>query len=104
MGGRANAKYTDDAIKKYAEIAERAVQAGIAIDIFACNLDQCGLYEMKVCVDKTGGYMVMSDSFSMHVFKQSLLKCFEKDEYEHLKQGFNCKIDVITSPDFKVCG
>eukprot|EP00398_MALV-I-01_sp_L67-1_P000061 gene61-784_t len=76
--GASNAKYTADAIKYYAQnIAKRAVDAGIGVDIFACHLDQCGLHEMKSVVDRTGGYMVMGDSFSMHVFKNSLQKIFE---------------------------
>ena len=37
---RPNAKYTRDALKFYAQIARRAIAAGHAIDIFACNLDQ----------------------------------------------------------------
>jgi hypothetical protein len=36
-------RYTADAIKYYAQnIAKRAVDAGIGVDIFACHLDQCG--------------------------------------------------------------
>jgi len=67
-------------------------------------LDQVGLYEMKVMSDKTGGYMVMSDSFSMSVFKESFRKMFDCDEAGYLQLGFNAKVDVFTSSDFKVCG
>eukprot|EP00439_Symbiodinium_sp_Y106_P048950 s2741_g6.t1 len=89
-----NAKHTKKALKFYASLASRAVACGFAVDIFACSLDQVGLYEMKVISDKTGGYMVMSDSFSMHVFKDSFRKIFEPDETGYLKLGFNAKIEA----------
>ncbi|CAE8629563.1 unnamed protein product [Polarella glacialis] len=48
--------------------------------------------------------MVMSDSFSMHVFKDSFRKMFDCDEAGYLKLGFNAKIEVFTSREFKCCG
>jgi len=100
----ANAKYTKKALKYYTSLASRAVSAGFAVDIFACSLDQVGLYEMKVVADKTGGYMVMSDSFSMSVFKDSFRKMFDCDDQGYLNLGFNGKIEVFTSREFKCCG
>jgi protein transport protein SEC23 len=99
-----NARYTKPAQKYYSAIAQRAVNAGHGIDIFAANLDQFGLYEMKILSEKTGGAIVMSDSFSMHVFKQSFKRLFEVDPAGFLQMGFNAKIDCLTSPDLKVCG
>jgi len=99
-----NAKYTKKALKFYTSLAQRAVQAGFAVDIFACSLDQVGLHEMKVVADKTGGYMVMSDSFSMHVFKDSFRKVFDCDEHGFLLGGFNAKVEVFTSRECKCNG
>jgi len=99
-----NAKYTKKALKFYASLASRAVAAGFAVDIFACSLDQVGLYEMKVLPDKTGGFMVMGDSFSVHVFKDSFRKVFDCDEAGYLQMGFNAKIEVFCSREFKCCG
>uniref|UniRef100_A0A7S4RUH7 Protein transport protein SEC23 n=1 Tax=Alexandrium monilatum TaxID=311494 RepID=A0A7S4RUH7_9DINO len=99
-----NAKYTKKALKFYTSLASRAVSSGFAVDIFACSLDQVGLYEMRVVADKTGGFMVMSDSFSMHVFKDSFRKVFDCDEAGYLQLGFNAKIEVLTSREFKCCG
>merc|ERR1719291_68804 len=48
--------------------------------------------------------MVMSDSFSLHVFKQSFRKIFDCDESGYLNLGFNAKIEVFTSREFKCCG
>jgi len=99
-----NAKYTKKALKYYTTLASRAVSAGFAVDFFACSLDQVGLYEMKVVADKTGGYMVMSDSFSMSVFKDSFRKMFDCDEQGYLNLGFNGKLEVFTSREVKCCG
>eukprot|EP00820_Chromera_velia_P028309 Cvel_36485.t1-p1 / transcript=Cvel_36485.t1 / gene=Cvel_36485 / organism=Chromera_velia_CCMP2878 / gene_product=Protein transport protein Sec23A, putative / transcript_product=Protein transport protein Sec23A, putative / location=Cvel_scaffold7323:237-1804(+) / protein_length=114 / sequence_SO=supercontig / SO=protein_coding / is_pseudo=false len=85
-------------------MARRAVANGHAIDIFCCSLDQCGLYEMRVCCDKTGGSMVMADSFSIHVFKDSFKKMFEADSGGYVRMGFNAKCEVLCSKEFKVCG
>jgi len=67
-------------------------------------LDQVGLYEMKVLVDKSGGYLVMGDSFSTNVFKDSFRKVFDVDESGYLQQGFRAEIEVFTSRDFKCQG
>lgn len=99
-----NARHTKPALKFYSSLASRAVSCGFAVDIFACSLDQVGLYEMKVIPDTTAGYMVMSDSFSMHVFKDSFRKIFEPDEAGYLQLGFNAKLEVFTSREFKCCG
>jgi protein transport protein SEC23 len=99
-----NARYVKPAMKYYTQLAMRAVAAGHAVDIFACNLDQFGLYEMKVLSEKTGGAIVMSDSFSMHVFKNSFKRLFELDPAGYLNMGFHAKIDCLTSPDLKICG
>jgi len=99
-----NARYTKAALKFYASLASRAIACGFAVDVFACSLDQVGLFEMKVLIEKSGGYMVMSDSFSLHVFKQSFRKMFDCDEAGYLHNGFNAKIEVFTSREFKCCG
>ena len=99
-----NARYTKPAIKYYSSLAQRAVAAGHGIDVFACNLDQFGLFEMKLLAERTGGSIVMSDSFSTHVFKHSFKRLFDLDPAGYLQMGFNARIDTITSPDLKVCG
>jgi protein transport protein SEC23 len=99
-----NAKYTPKALKFYTSLASRAVAAGFSVDIFACSLDQVGLYEMRVLADKTGGYMVMTDSFSVHVFKDSFRKIFDVDESGYLKLAFKAELEVFTSREFKCQG
>ena len=99
-----NARYSKDAMKFYAGIAAKAVAAGHAIDLFACSLDQVGLHEMRVMSEKTGGALVMADSFSVSAFRDSFKKLFEPDNTGYLQMGFNAKIEIITSRDVKICG
>jgi protein transport protein SEC23 len=101
---RSTAKYVKNALKYYTTLASRAVQAGFAVDIFACSLDQVGLYEMKVMSDKTGGYMVMGDSFSTHVFKDSFRNVFNVDEAGYLQLGFHAEIEIRCSREYKCSG
>nr|PVC52144.1 protein transport protein [Theileria orientalis] len=99
-----NARLVKDAQKYYTGLANACATNGHAIDIFACSLDQSGLHEMKVCCDKTGGSMVMSDSFSMSVFKDSLKMIFKRDAEGNMTGGYNARMTVFTSPELKVCG
>lgn len=99
-----NARFVKSATKFYTGLAHRAATQGHAIDIFACSLDQLGLYEMKVCCDKTGGYIVLSDSFSMSVFIDSLKMCLACDYSGHLNHGYKARLQVNCSRELKVCG
>ena len=47
-----NAKHASKAIKYYDSLAKRAVKSGHIVDIFACSLDQNGLYEMQEVVKR----------------------------------------------------
>ncbi|GIX63798.1 protein transport protein SEC23, putative [Babesia caballi] len=102
--GNSNAKYVQAALTFYTQIANACADNNHAIDVFGCSLDQSGLYEMKVCCDKTGGYMVMSDSFSMSVFKDSLKNVFSLDANGHLKQGFCATVEVYCTPELRISG
>lgn len=99
-----NARHLKKSITFYSELARRMVKANHAFDLFAAALDQVGLYEMRVMSDRTGGTMVMTDSFSQHVFDKSLTKLFSADAYGSLMMGFKAKLDVVTSKDVKICG
>jgi len=99
-----NTQYSKKASQFYHSLAQRCSAQGHTIDLFAASLDQVGLHEMRVLCDKTGGYMVMSDSFSMHVFKDSMKALTRWDDQGYLQMGFNARIECITSKEFKVCG
>ena len=101
----ASCKYMKKAIKHYQAVAKRVSAAGHVFDIFACALDQCGFAEMRSLVERTGGYAVMSETFTVHAFRQSLSTVFSKDPSgTALKMAFGGALEVFTSQDVKVCG
>merc|ERR1711972_1148488 len=48
--------------------------------------------------------MIMGDSFSINVFKDSFRKVFDCDENGYLQMGFNAQIKICCSRDFKCKG
>jgi len=104
------AQYYKPALDHYTGLAARAAAASHTIDIFACSYDQVGFAEMKVCVEKTGGLIVLADSFGQSVFKESLRRVFKKfpDDIPidggQLQMGFAANIEVFTSREIKIAG
>lgn len=88
------AKHYKRSLKFYEGLAERAANNGHTVDLFAGCLDQVGLLEMKSLPGVTNGVIVLSDSFTTSIFKQSFLRIFNKDEQGHLTMGFNATFDV----------
>jgi protein transport protein SEC23 len=99
-----NAELMAPALKYYEGLADRCVANGHCVDVFACNLDQVGLLEQMPMISKTGGVCVMGDSFNQSVFKDSFKKMFEPGPDGFLNMGFNAKMEVLTSPEIKICG
>ncbi|KAJ2617421.1 GTPase-activating protein S23 [Coemansia sp. RSA 1285] len=98
-GGR----YYRKAAKFYEGLARRAAAAGHAVDLFTGCLDQIGLAEMKSLANWTGGHMVLADSFTTTIFRQSFQRVFGKDG-DALRMGFNATLEVQTTKELKVCG
>lgn len=99
-----NAKNVKRASKFFEMLSKRAVNNGHVVDIFACALDQCGFYEMQELVKKTGGLVVVADSFNDAMFKQSYQRIWQRDVNGNLPMAFNATLEVFTSRDVKVCG
>jgi protein transport protein SEC23 len=99
------------AITYYSSLAERAVTNNIVVDVFACSLDQVGTLEIKVLVSSSGGLIVLADSFSQSVFRESLRRVFERSLDPNtgaptgpLQMGFSGQIEVLHSREFKIAG
>ncbi len=88
----------------YDNLAKRTAHNGHTIDIFAGCLDQVGLLEMKGLCNSTGGHMILTDSFTSSMFKQSFIRIFEKDGDDNLLMGFNAVLEVLTTKELKVTG
>lgn len=80
--------------KFYENIAEKASINGHTFDIFIGCYDQVGLNEMECLVDKTGGVIVQSDSFTSAIFKQSLQKFLSINEYGESQFGLNSTLEI----------
>ncbi|EMC97458.1 hypothetical protein BAUCODRAFT_33174 [Baudoinia panamericana UAMH 10762] len=101
---RDNIKYYKKALKFYDALAKRAAHNGHAIDIFAGCLDQVGLLEMKGLPNSTGGHIILTDSFTSSMYKQSFTKVFDTDAEGNLAMGFNASLEVLTTKELKVTG
>ncbi|KAG7531183.1 hypothetical protein FFLO_04542 [Filobasidium floriforme] len=101
---RDSVKHFKRATKFYEGLSKRASVNGHAIDVYAGCLDQVGLLEMKSLTNSTNGFMVISDSFTTAIFKQSFLRTLGKDDNGYLQMGFNGTFDVITTKEIKISG
>ena len=52
---------------------------------------------MKSLIEKTGGILAMSDSFTTIQFKETFKKLFELDENSNLKMNFKGKLEMFCS-------
>ena len=53
---------------------------------------------VQACVEKTGGTIVQTDTFSNVVFKESFKRIFMRDEENNLRMAFNGEMEVLLTP------
>lgn len=97
------APYYHKAVKFYEGLSKQLVHQGHVLDLFACALDQVGVAELKVAVEKTGGLVVLAESFGHAVFKDSLRRVFQSGEYD-LGPASNGIFEISCSKDLKIQG
>jgi len=85
-------------------MTQRLIQNGHAVDIFAANLDQVGVLEMKSCCENTGGCLVLTDTFENPIYRESLKRFFKTGADDCLQMAFNATLEVQCSPEIKICG
>lgn len=88
----------------YKQLSDRLFEASIVLDLFACSLDQVGVAELKVPIEKSGGFVMLGDSFESIQFRKCLRHIFNHDEDGSLKMYFDATIEIVTTKDVKVCG
>ena len=106
---KGNVPYFNSAQTFFDTLATTAQNNGHTIDVFSCSLDETGAAEMKVCVEKTGGFIILDESFTSIVFDGSLRKVFQTYQnptsgVNELEMAFGGYLQVLTSPEIKVCG
>ncbi|KAG4975459.1 hypothetical protein AAZX31_11G258200 [Glycine max] len=97
------APFFKKAVKFYEGLAKQLVSQGHVLDIFASALDQVGVAEIKVAVERTGGLVVLSESFGHSVFKDSFKRVFEDGE-QSLGLCFNGTLEINCSKEIKIQG
>ncbi|GAB4851863.1 Protein transport protein S23 E [Ancistrocladus abbreviatus] len=97
------APYFQKAVKFYENLSKQLVNQGHVLDLFASALDQVGVAEMKVAVERTGGLVVLAESFGHSVFKDSFRRLFEEGE-QSLGLCFNGTLEINCSKDIKIQG
>jgi hypothetical protein len=101
---RDNIKYYKKALKFYEALAKRITNNAHIVDIFAGCLDQVGLLEMRGLANTSGGHMILTDSFTSSMYKQSFARVFNKDADDNLLMGFDGSLEVLTTKELKVTG
>ncbi|KAI3963008.1 hypothetical protein MKX01_029234 [Papaver californicum] len=91
------------AVKFYENLAKQLVNQGHVLDLYASALDQVGVAEMKVAVERTGGLVVLAESFGHSVFKDSFKRMFEEGE-QSLGLSFNGNLEISCSKEIKIQG
>jgi len=84
----------------YEDLAGGLAAAGHTLDVFASALDQVGVAEMRGCVERTGGCVVLAESFGHDVFRCSFSRLFQPAAL----QSSLGALEVVTSRDVRVEG
>lgn len=59
------------------------LNGGFIVSLHQLNsIHQVGVAEMKVAVERTGGIVVLAESFGHSVFKDSLRRIFQSSEHD----------------------
>ncbi|KAG6785312.1 hypothetical protein POTOM_011042 [Populus tomentosa] len=98
-----SATHYHKAVKFYERLAKQLVHQGHVLNLFACALDQVGVAELKVAIERTGGLVVLAESFGHVVFKDSLRRVLQLGDYD-LGLSSNGIFEVNCSKDIRVQG
>lgn len=97
------APHYQQAVKFYETLSRQLVTQGHVLDLFACSLDQVGVAEIKVAIERSGGLIILAESFGHPVFRESFTRVFEAGD-SGLGLSFNGIFEVNCSRDLKVQG
>lgn len=88
----------------YGNVARTLISMGISCDFFIGSYDQVGLAEMDEVCSRTGGVVVMCDSFSTAMFRQSFVRFLHRDEDDALDVALNATLECRTTLDLQIQG
>ncbi|KAI5083774.1 hypothetical protein GOP47_0003517 [Adiantum capillus-veneris] len=99
-----SARHFYRAEKFYKGMKDCLISIGAVLDLFACSLDQVGVYEIRSAVEVSGGLLVLAETFGSDEFRISLQRLFASDSEGCLKMCFNATIEIIATQKVKICG
>ncbi|PWA50579.1 sec23/Sec24 protein transport family protein [Artemisia annua] len=99
-----HAPFYNKSCEYYKKISEKLTDISMVLDLFACSLDQVGVTEMRPPVERSGGFMMLAESFESDQFKKCVRHIFSRDEQGFLNMCFDATIEIITTKDVKICG
>ncbi|MED6163149.1 hypothetical protein PIB30_077112 [Stylosanthes scabra] len=99
-----HARHHEKSCSFYKRVYKRLCDASVVLDLFACSLDQVGAAELREPVERSGGFMILAESFESDQFRKCLRHLFERDDGGYLKMNFDATIEVVTTKDVKICG
>ncbi|GAB2266106.1 Protein transport protein S23 G [Dionaea muscipula] len=94
----------DKSCSFYKKLSCRLSNASIVLDLFACSLDQVGAAELKEPIERSGGYMMLGESFESDHFRKCLRQMLNRDKDGNLKMCFDATIEIVTTSDIKISG
>lgn len=105
---KVNLTLSKDAKKFYEDISTVLIALGISCDFFVGSYDQLGFYEVDDVCSRTGGVVIMCDSFNTSIFKLSFAKFFKQYEegpdVGYLEMGFNSTLECRVTSDLRIEG
>ncbi|KAG1334080.1 protein transport protein sec23-1 [Cocos nucifera] len=88
----------------YRHVAQRLSDRSVVLDLFACSMDQVGTAELRYPIEKSGGFMVLAESFESEQFRKCLRHIFKHEGVDHLNMIFDATIEMVTTKEVKICG
>lgn len=101
-----SALHNKAAAKFYGELGTRAAAGGFAVDLIVGSYDQVGVAEIGTLSHQTGGVIILSDSFTTSICKESIRRhySFGDENVGMAHAGARAVVEVKTSSELKVQG
>jgi protein transport protein SEC23 len=94
-----------DLIKKYySELAQKAVNLKVVIDIVAFSLTEFGLFEMEALPSRTNGVILMNEEFKQEHFAVAIRKYFKPNDVGYSNMAAGATIELFVSKEIKISG
>jgi protein transport protein SEC23 len=97
LQSKADASRLKKVTKHYTCLADRCCAGGFAIDLVCASLEQTGLWEMRSCVQRSGGHVLQAETFGAPHLRTSIGRLLALDENQELDLGYGATIEVRTS-------